>query len=56
MPADMENQVLESYPELLTRADLKARMEKSLYAADNETAIRAARRLGVPTSPSLMHA
>ncbi|MBV8743914.1 MAG: lytic transglycosylase domain-containing protein [Xanthobacteraceae bacterium] len=46
MPADMENQVLESYPELLTRADHKARMEKSLYAADNETAIRAARRLG----------
>jgi soluble lytic murein transglycosylase len=46
MSADMENQVLESYPEFLTRADHKARMEKSLYAADNETAIRAARRLG----------
>jgi soluble lytic murein transglycosylase len=46
MSAELENQVLESYPEFLTRADHKARMEKSLYAADNETAIRAARRLG----------
>jgi soluble lytic murein transglycosylase len=46
MSADLENQVLESYPEFLTPADHKARMEKSLYARDNETAIRAARRLG----------
>ena len=46
MSADVENQVLESYPEFLTPADHKARMEKSLYAGDNETAIRAARRLG----------
>jgi soluble lytic murein transglycosylase len=46
MSAELENQVLDSYPEFLTRADHKARMEKSLYTADNETAIRAARRLG----------
>src|SRR5262249_37410094 len=46
MSAEVENQVLESYPEFLSRADHKARMEKSLYAADNEAAIRAARRLG----------
>jgi soluble lytic murein transglycosylase len=46
MSADVENQVLESYPEFLTPADHKARMEKSLYARDNETAIRAARRIG----------
>jgi soluble lytic murein transglycosylase len=46
MSTEMENQILDSYPEFLTRADHKARMEKNLYAADNETAIRAARRLG----------
>ena len=43
---DTRNCCCESYPEFLTRADHKARMEKSLYAGDNETAIRAARRLG----------
>jgi soluble lytic murein transglycosylase len=46
MPADVEKQVLESYSEFLSRADYKARMEKRLFAADNETAMRAARRLG----------
>jgi soluble lytic murein transglycosylase len=46
MSADVEKQVLESYSEFLSRADHKARMEKRLFAADNETAVRAARRLG----------
>jgi soluble lytic murein transglycosylase len=46
MPADLERQVLESYSNFLSRADHKARMEKRLFALDNETAMRAARRLG----------
>jgi soluble lytic murein transglycosylase len=46
MSADVEKQVLARYSELLSRADHKARMEKRLFAADNETAMRAARRLG----------
>jgi soluble lytic murein transglycosylase len=46
MSADVEKQVLESYSEFLSRADHKARMEKRLFALDNETAMRAARRLG----------
>jgi peptidoglycan lytic transglycosylase len=46
MSADVEKQVLERYSEFLNRADHKARMEKRLFAADNETAMRAARRLG----------
>ena len=46
MPADLEKQLLEIYSEFLSRADHKARMEKRLFAADNETAMRAARRLG----------
>ena len=39
-------QVLESYSELLSRADHKARMEKRLFVADHEAAMRAAHRLG----------
>jgi soluble lytic murein transglycosylase len=46
MSADVEKRVLESYSGFLSRVDHKARMEKSVYAADNETAMRAARRLG----------
>jgi soluble lytic murein transglycosylase len=46
MSADVEKQLLEIYSEFLSRADHKARMEKRLFAADNETATRAARRLG----------
>jgi soluble lytic murein transglycosylase len=46
MPAELEKQLLESYSEFLSRADHKARLEKRLFAADNETAMRAARRLG----------
>jgi soluble lytic murein transglycosylase len=46
MSADLEQQVLKSYPELLSRADHKAHMEKRLFAADKESAMRAARRLG----------
>ena len=46
LPADVEKQVLERYAEFLSRADHKARMEKRLFAADNDAALRAARRLG----------
>jgi soluble lytic murein transglycosylase len=46
MSADVEKQVLDRNPDLLTRADHKARMEKRLFAADTESAMRAARRLG----------
>lgn len=43
---EFEQQVLETFGGLLTRADHKARMDVRLYAEDNETAIRAAKRLG----------
>ena len=46
IPADVEKQVLERYPDLLSRADHKARMEKRLVAADKDSAMRAAKRLG----------
>jgi soluble lytic murein transglycosylase len=45
LSADVEKQVVERYAEFLSRADHKARMEKRLFAADNEAAMRAARRL-----------
>jgi soluble lytic murein transglycosylase len=47
MSADLEAQVLNGYSELLTRTDHKARVENRLSAADNESALRAARRLGI---------
>src|SRR5262249_2273736 len=46
LSADVEKQVLATYSELLSRADHKARMEKRLFARDNEAALRAAHRLG----------
>ena len=46
LPAEVEKHVLERHSELLSRADHKARMEKRLFAADNDAAMRAARRLG----------
>ncbi len=46
LSADVEKQVLERYSEYLSRADHKARMEKRLFAGDNEAALRAAHRLG----------
>ena len=46
LSADVEKQVLERHAELLSRADHKARMEKRLFADDNDAALRAARRLG----------
>jgi soluble lytic murein transglycosylase len=46
LSADVEKQVFERHAEFLSRADHKARMEKRLFAADNEAALRAARRLG----------
>jgi soluble lytic murein transglycosylase len=46
MSADLEQQVLKDYSQFLSHADHKARMEKRLFAADNESAMRAARRLG----------
>ena len=46
LSADVEKQVLERHAELLSSADHKARMEKRLFADDNDAALRAARRLG----------
>jgi soluble lytic murein transglycosylase len=46
MPFDAEEQILETFGDLITRADDKARMEHWLYANDTNTALRAAIRLG----------
>jgi soluble lytic murein transglycosylase len=43
---DVEKQVLDRYGQFLNAGDHKARMERRLSAADNEAALRAARRLG----------
>jgi soluble lytic murein transglycosylase len=46
MSDDLENQVIELFGELLTRADHKARMDIRLYAEDSDDGLRAAQRLG----------
>jgi len=46
LSADVEKQVLDRYGEFLGATDHKARMERRLFADDNEAALRAARRLG----------
>jgi len=46
MPFDAEEEILETFGDLVTRADDKARMEHWLYANDTNTALRAAIRLG----------
>jgi soluble lytic murein transglycosylase len=46
MPFDAEDEILEIFGDLITRADDKARMEHSLYANDTNVALRAAIRLG----------
>jgi soluble lytic murein transglycosylase len=43
---EAEEQVLSTFGDLITRADEKARMNTKLYANENETAMRAAQRLG----------
>jgi len=43
---DLENQALELFGDLITRADDKARMDRRLYAADEDAGLRAAKRLG----------
>jgi soluble lytic murein transglycosylase len=43
---DLEGQVLEEFPKVLTRADHRARMQRRLYAKDFGPASRAAHRLG----------
>jgi soluble lytic murein transglycosylase len=43
---EAEEQVLETFGDLITRADEKARMNTKLYANENETGMRAAQRLG----------
>ncbi|HYS49898.1 MAG TPA: transglycosylase SLT domain-containing protein [Xanthobacteraceae bacterium] len=45
-PEEVETQVLEEFPNVLTRADHKARMHRRLYAKDFTAALRTARRLG----------
>jgi soluble lytic murein transglycosylase len=46
MHFDAEEEILEIFGDLITRADDKARMEHWLYANDTNTALRAAIRLG----------
>jgi soluble lytic murein transglycosylase len=46
MPFDAEEEILEAFGDLITRADDKTRMEHWLYANDTNTALRAAIRLG----------
>jgi soluble lytic murein transglycosylase len=43
---DLEGQVLEEFPHVLTRADHLARMHRRLYLKDFATALRSARRVG----------
>jgi soluble lytic murein transglycosylase len=43
---DLEGQVLEEFPNVLTRADHRARMHRRLYAKDFAAAMRSAHRLG----------
>src|SRR5262249_23342189 len=43
---DLEGQVLEEFPHVLTRADHWGRMHRRLYAKDFSAAMRSARRLG----------
>jgi soluble lytic murein transglycosylase len=46
MPFDVEEEILETFGDLITRADDKARMEHWLYTNDTDTALRAAIRFG----------
>jgi soluble lytic murein transglycosylase len=46
IPFDAEQEILETFGDLITRADDKARMEHWLYANDTNIALRAAIRLG----------
>ncbi len=46
LSGDAEQQILETFGGLITRADEKARMNTKLYANENETGMRAAHRLG----------
>jgi soluble lytic murein transglycosylase len=46
MQFDAEEEILQIFGDLITRADDKARMEHWLYANDTNTALRAAIRLG----------
>jgi soluble lytic murein transglycosylase len=43
---ELEEQALETFGGLLTRADDKVRMDRRLYAHENDSALRAAQRLG----------
>jgi soluble lytic murein transglycosylase len=46
MASDVEEQIIDTFGDLIMRSDDKARMERRLYANDNATALRAAHRLG----------
>ena len=46
LSSDLENVALELFSDLITRADDKARMDRRLYASDEEAGLRAAQRLG----------
>jgi soluble lytic murein transglycosylase len=55
LSGDFEEQVLETFKDLLTPADHQARMEMRLYAEDVETGLRAANRAG-PTAVAIAKA
>jgi soluble lytic murein transglycosylase len=46
LPRELEEQVLETFGGLITRADEKARMDRRIYAHEHDAALRAAHRLG----------
>jgi soluble lytic murein transglycosylase len=46
LPRELEEQVLETFGGLITRADEKVRMDRRIYAHEHDAALRAARRLG----------
>jgi soluble lytic murein transglycosylase len=52
---DLEDQMIDVFGGLITRADDQVRMERRLYAGDHETALRAANRLG-GAAPAIVRA
>lgn len=55
LSSDLEEQVLETFKDLLTTADHKTRMSMRLYAGDADAGLRAANRVG-PTAVALAKA
>jgi soluble lytic murein transglycosylase len=55
LSGDLEDQILDTFKDLLTTADHKARMSMRLYAGDADAGLRAANRVG-PTAVALAKA